>query len=47
MRPFFPVLEQTKEYVLDEIHSLRAFRLIAYLAAEREIAHAGAGGGGG
>lgn len=31
MRPFFPVLEQAKEYVLDEIHSVRAFRLTALL----------------
>src|SRR6202007_2693881 len=31
MRPFFPVLEQAKEYVLEAIHSVRAFRLVTYL----------------
>ena len=40
MRPFFPVLEQTKEYVLDEIHSIRAFRLARALGTERAVAYA-------
>ena len=31
MRPFFPVVEETKDYTLDEIHSVRAYRLMAYL----------------
>lgn len=31
MRPFFPVVEKAKEYILDDMHSVRAYRLIAYL----------------
>ncbi len=42
MRPFFPVVEKFKEYVLDDIHSVRAFRLIAYLALNGKFGAQGA-----